>query len=146
MKHVITKLSIICALAMAFLPATTRAADLSTRDQQFLAGYEQIRAALAADDLSGAQKAAASLPDSGTDLAKTKSLDQARAAFGKLSNQAVTLVSGQTGFHVFHCDMAKKDWVQTSTTVGNPYLGKEMAGCGQMKEAVMSGCGMSGCK
>lgn len=146
MKHLITKLSIICALALPFLPATTRAGGLSARDKQFLAGYEQIRAALATDNLSGAQKAAASLPDSGTDLAMAESLDQARAAFGKLSDKAVTLVSGQTGFHVFHCDMANKDWVQTSTTVGNPYLGKEMAGCGQMKEAGMSGCGMSGCK
>ena len=146
MKHLITKLSIICALALPFLSATTRAGELSSGDKQFLAGYEQIRAALSADDLNGAQKAAGSLPDSGTDVAKSQSLDQARVAFEKLSNKAVNLVSGQPGFYVFHCDMAKKDWVQTSTTVGNPYLGKEMAGCGQMKEAGMSGCGMSGCK
>ena len=27
--------------------------------------------------------------------------------------------------------MAKADWLQTASTVNNPYLGKEMAHCGQ---------------
>jgi hypothetical protein len=61
--HLITKLFVLCAIALAFLPAATRAGDLSSHDKQFLAGYEQIRAALAADDLNGARKAAVSLPD-----------------------------------------------------------------------------------
>jgi len=30
--------------------------------------------------------------------------------------------------------MLKKDWVQTSEKIGNPYYGKEMAGCGEIKK------------
>ena len=131
--HLTIKLFIICALVLPFLSATTRGSGLTSHDKQFLAGYEQIRTALAADDLNGAKKAAASLPDAGTDIAKSQSLDQARAAFAKLSDAAVKLASGQPGYHVAHCSMANKDWVQTSTTIGNPYLGKDMAGCGEIK-------------
>jgi len=134
LTRLITHLSIVCALALPFLPATSRAADLSAHDKQFLAGYEQIRAALAKDDLSAAQKAAAALADAGTAVAKSQSLDQARAAFAKLSDQAIHLAAGQSSLHVLHCDMANKDWVQTSVVVGNPYLGKEMAGCGELKK------------
>jgi hypothetical protein len=131
--HPIIYLSVLCALAISFLSAGIRAADLSPSDKQFLAGYEQIQTALAADDLSGARKAAASLAVSGTDLAKSQTLEQARAAFEKLSEKAIKLASGRPGFHVFHCSMANKDWVQTSTAGANPYLGKEMAGCGEIK-------------
>jgi hypothetical protein len=131
--HLITKLFIVFTLALTFLPDASRAGDLSSHDKQFLAAYEQIRAALAADDLNGAKKAAASLPDTGADIAKSQSLDQARATFAKLSDEAVKIASGQPGYHVVHCSMANKDWVQTSTTIGNPYLGKDMAGCGEIK-------------
>ena len=131
--HLITKLFIVCTLAPTFLTVASRAEDLTSHDRQFLAGYEQIRAALAADDLSGAKKAAAALSDSGTAIAKSQSLDQARVAFAKLSDEAVKIASGQPGYHVVHCSMANKDWVQTSTTIGNPYLGKDMAGCGEIK-------------
>lgn len=134
-NHLITKLFIVCAIALPFIAgATARAGDLSSQDKQFLAGYEQIRAALAADDLNGAKKAAASLPDSGAAIVKSQSLDQARASFGKLSDAAVKLASGQPGYHILYCSMANKDWVQTSTTAGNPYLGKDMAGCGEIKK------------
>ena len=133
-NHLITKLFVLFAIALAFLPGTTRAGDLSSHDKQFLAGYEQIRAALAADDLNGAKKAAASLPDSGAALAKSQSLGEARTSFTKLSDEAVKLAAGQPGYHVLHCSMANKDWVQTSATVGNPYLGADMAGCGEIKQ------------
>jgi hypothetical protein len=133
MDHLNAKLFVVCALALAFLSAASRAGELSSHDKQFLAGYEQIRAALATDDLKGAKKAAATLPDSGAAIAKSESLDQARVSFEKLSVEAVKLASGQPGYHVVHCSMANKDWVQTSTTIGNPYLGKDIAGCGEIK-------------
>jgi hypothetical protein len=30
--------------------------------------------------------------------------------------------------------MLKKEWVQTSTTISNPYGGKEMVSCGEIKK------------
>ncbi len=84
-------------------------------------------------NLSTAKSAAKDLGEEGSDIAKAGSLKDARAGFEKLSSRAKTLVADQTGYHVFQCPMLKKDWVQTSTTVANPYGGKDMVGCGEIK-------------
>ncbi len=128
-------LFVLCALVITLIvPSISRGGELSADDKKFLAGYEQIRAALAADDLAAAQKAAASLADAGADISKSSSLTEARAAFAKLSGQAIKLASGQPGFFILHCPMLDKDWVQTSPNVGNPYAGKEMLTCGELKK------------
>ncbi len=116
-----------CALSL-------QAANLSDQDKQFLTAYGKARDALVADDLAGAKKAGTDLGSDGADLSKSKSLDEARAAFGKLSDKAVKLAAGQSGYYVAHCPMKNKDWVQTSTIIANPYGGKEMIGCGEIKK------------
>jgi hypothetical protein len=127
--------SIITILAIGVLNLSTAfAAELSSNDRQFLAGYEQVRAALAADDLIAARKAATALSETGSAIAKSSSLEEARAAFAKLSEEAVKLAGGQPGYYVLHCGMVNKDWVQTSKQPSNPYAGKEMAGCGEVKK------------
>jgi len=108
-------------------------AELAQGDKQFLTNYEKVRAALAADDLASAKKAGTELGEPGAALAKSDSLKTARAEFGKLSDRAVTLAKGQTGYHVMHCPMLNKDWVQPSKEVSNPYGGKEMLTCGEVK-------------
>ncbi len=113
---------------------STFAANLSDKDKQFLTGYEKIRSALAADDLSNARTAAADLGDDGAVLAKSSSLKEARVAFEKLSDRAKQLANGQPGYFVVNCPMLKKDWVQTSEKIGNPYYGKEMATCGEIRK------------
>ena len=129
MKKTITYFVAVClALNLA------AAASLSDNDRQFLAAYEKVRSALAADDLGGAKAAADNLGDAGADLAKSTSLKEARVAFEKLSDKAKQLVAGQSGYYVVNCPMLKKDWVQTSEKIGNPYYGKEMAGCGEIKK------------
>ena len=110
------------------------AANLSDKDKQFLTGYEKVHNALAADELSAAKSAAKDLGDEGAEIAKANSLKDARASFEKLSGRAKALVAGQSGYHVFHCPMLNKDWVQTSTKVANPYGGKEMMGCGEIQK------------
>lgn len=128
-------LAITLALSVSgFLTASATAANLSDKDKQFLADYEKAHAALVADDLARAKAAAADLGDAGTDLAKSASLKEARAAFEKLSAQAKQLAAGQPGYHAFHCPMLNKDWVQTSTTTANPYGGKAMVSCGEMQK------------
>src|SRR6266542_3526548 len=120
--------------AATALAVSLQAAALSDQDKQFFAAYGKAHDALVAEDLAAAKKAGPDLGHDGADLSKSKSLDEARAAFGKLSDKAVKLASGQSGYYVAHCPMKNKDWVQTSTTIANPYGGKEMVSCGEIKK------------
>ena len=122
------------ALAVIAIALSVHAADLSDNEKQFLAGYEKIHIALAADDLATAKSAARELGDEGSDITKAGTLKDARAAFEKLSSRAKTLVAGQSGYYVVHCPMVQKDWVQTSVKIANPYAGKEMVICGEIKK------------
>ena len=122
------------AIAAIAVAVAAQAANLSDKDKQFLAGYEKVHTALADDDLVSANAAAKDLGEGGSDIAKATSLTDARAAFEKLSSRAKTLVAGQSGYYTFHCPMLKKDWVQTSMTVANPFGGKSMSGCGEIQK------------
>lgn len=128
--HLIT-LTFVC---IALTTVLVEAAPLSGADKQFLARYEKVHSALAADDLGAAKTAAGDLGEEGAALAKSNSLKEARAAFEKLSDKAKQLVTGQSGYYVVNCPMLKKDWVQTSEKIANPYGGKEMATCGEIKK------------
>jgi len=115
-------------------PSALFAAELSSGDKQFLTGYEQVRTALASDDLGAAQKTAAPLGEPGAAIANSKSLEEARTAFAALSGDAIKLAAGQPGYYVLHCSMVNKDWVQTSKQPSNPFAGKSMAACGVVKQ------------
>lgn len=134
MKKQLHSIIVILSIVAVHFSSSLSGAELSQDGKQFLAGYEKVRAALATDDLGTAQKAAADLGNPGAAVAQSKSLAEARTAFEKLSAEAIKLSDGQPGYHVAHCDMVKKDWVQTSTQISNPYTGKEMAGCGEIKK------------
>ena len=110
------------------------AAPLSDNDKLFLARYEKVRSALAADDLASAKTAAGDLGVEAAALSKSNSLKEARIAFDKLSEKAKQLADGQSGYYIVNCPMVKKDWVQTSQTIGNPYYGKQMLSCGEIKK------------
>ena len=127
-------INLLVTSCIALSSALTQAAPLSETDKQFLARYEKVHSALAADDLRAATTAAGDLGEEGADLAKSSSLKDARVAFEKLSDKAKQLVTGQSGYYVVNCPMLKKDWVQTSGTIANPYGGKEMVTCGEIKK------------
>lgn len=136
MKNSILNFRILLAamIASTVIGLSVQAADLSDKDRQFLAGYEKAHTALTADDLAAVKSAAKELGDEGATLANAKSLDDARAAFEKLSDKAKSMIAGQSGFYVVHCPMLKKDWVQTSDKIANPYGGKTMTTCGEIKK------------
>ena len=134
MKYLNNSLASLLVAALAFIATSAQAANLSDKDKQFLAGYEKIHTALVADDLATAKAAATELVDSGSDIATANSLKDARNGFEKLSARAKTIAAGQSGYHVAHCPMLNKDWVQTSTTISNPYGGKGMVGCGEIQK------------
>lgn len=127
------RLTFFCLLTQAWLGFTARAGDLSASDKFFLEGYEQLRAALAADDLTTANAVAEKLTSSGFEVPKSETLERARQAFVKPSEIAIRLTAGQPGYYVVHCPMLNKDWVQTTKQIGNPYAGKSMVDCGVIK-------------
>ncbi len=131
MRH-LTRFATIALLAMS--TSLSYAADLSSHDKQFLDGYEKVRSALAADDLNGAKQAAAALGEQGAALSSSDKLTAARTEFEKLSSRAIELGRGQDGYYVANCPMLKKDWLQTSTKISNPYAGKSMPECGVIKK------------
>ena len=122
---------VLCALA-SVLPL--RSADLSEADKQFLANYEHVRAALAVDDLAQTKKAAVALAEEGAAIANAQTIASARDAFAVLSEHAIKLAAGQSGYYVVNCPMLKKDWVQPSGTISNPYAGSSMPTCGMIKK------------
>lgn len=146
---------LLCTLGFAGLcsllaSANDTSAPLNDAQKQFLADYELIRAALAADDLAAAQKAAAPVAErdsqssekktqtrreSAGKLAKAGNLEAAREAFKSLSKSAVHLAEGKEGYYVAHCPMVSNeegDWVQTTKRINNPYMGKAMLTCGSI--------------
>jgi hypothetical protein len=126
---------LLAAVAVFALTFSAQAAvNLSDNEKQFLAGYEKIHDALVSDDLAATKTAANSLGKEGSEIANASSLKDARAGFEKLSSRAKALAAGQSGYHVVHCPMLNKDWVQTSTTVANPYGGKGMVTCGEVQK------------
>ena len=148
---------LLCALGFTGLcsliaGAHDTSAPLNVTQKQFLADYEVIRAALAADDLAAAQKAAAPVAERDTQssekkiqtrgesagkLAKAGNLEAAREAFKSLSKSAVHLAEGKEGYYVAHCPMVPNeegDWVQTTKRINNPYMGKAMLTCGSIEK------------
>ena len=128
--------SFLCGLLALVVPAAVHAADPPSPDaEKFLVPYEQALKALVDGDLNATKDAAHAFPNgAGDKLQNAKDLKAAREAFADLSVTAEKLAAGQPGYHVFYCPMVKKDWVQQTTTVANPYLGKEMLTCGMEKK------------
>lgn len=124
-----------------------------------LTGYEQLRAALANDDTTPVAALATKLEAPAAALAEAKKpgaddlvkavaalkaaidVKAARLAFGDLSRGVVAAVAAdatlQPGRFLFSCPMAAgyQQWVQLSSTMANPYMGKRMLGCGEAKAA-----------
>jgi hypothetical protein len=70
-------------------------------------------------------------------LAAARDLKKAREAFKPLSASLVKYLAdnkaGKGTYHEAYCPMVKASWLQTDTTVKNPYMGKSMLDCGELK-------------
>ena len=126
----------VLALAVAAAVAPARAAQpLSDADMKFMTIYEQIQKGLVTNNLNVAKDAAHALANSeGDPIKNAKDIKEARSAFATLSQHAEKIVAGNPQYHVFNCPMVNKDWVQSTTTVANPYLGADMLTCGVEKK------------
>jgi hypothetical protein len=70
-------------------------------------------------------------------LAKAKDLKAARDAFKPLSSSLIKYLAdnkaGKGTYHEAYCPMVKASWLQTSKDITNPYMGKMMLTCGELK-------------
>ena len=131
-------LSLFLAGLVGLSASSLLAADPPNPDaEKFLIPYEQVLKALVQEDLPAAKQAAHTLPDNaGSDIENAKDLKAARDAFHKVSETAVKMAGGVPGYHVFYCPMTKGNWtwVQQTTSIANPYMGKDMLTCGVEKK------------
>jgi hypothetical protein len=145
MRITLRFLPIVAALAAGFVQlASAKDAPMKS---EVLSAYVKIADALAADDLAAAQASATALAGSAgisdqfqiakqaTAVAKAADLAAAREGFKVLSTSIEPLAASKKGYVVMTCTMANADWVQTSSEVKNPYLGKAMLNCGEPKKA-----------
>jgi len=115
--------------------------------------YLKIQAALVQDSTNGVGENAAAISKivNGDDkkafppqvareadaLAKAGDVSAAREAFKPLSKSLIQYLAGHKVHSDFftevYCPMADASWLQTDTEVHNPYLGKSMPGCGEIK-------------
>jgi len=159
MKNIIKILALaLFVLGASIARAHDKSVAINDAQKAFLSQYETLRAALAADDLSAAKKAAETIAsnapaatlakegetqhaaayiDAAKKLASADSLDAARDAFKVISKRAVHLASSQKGYYHAHCPMVPNEegnWVQTTKKISNPYLGKKMPTCGSIED------------
>jgi len=139
------KIASLFALVFAFVLFPLAAAD--NVHPNTLKQYEAVRAALVMDNLAGAKKAATDLAsaakaesaeniaEASQKIADSPSLKEARIAFLAVSIAIEKIVKGQPGYFIVTCPMIKGSvWVQTTEKIGNPYAGKEMPECGEIKK------------
>ena len=145
MKKVLS--TITCILAAGLFAASASARQATSEEAACLKAYHQVYDALAKDDLATAKKLAGELaekaaaakcsttPQRAAELAKSDSLEKAREHFKAISEECIKMAAGVEGQYVFTCPMAKADWLQTdSKQVSNPYMGKKMPTCGEIRK------------
>jgi nitrogen fixation/metabolism regulation signal transduction histidine kinase len=70
-------------------------------------------------------------------LAQAKDLKAAREAFKPLSASLVKYLAdkkaGKGVYHEVYCPMANANWLQLGKDIRNPYYGKDMLDCGELK-------------
>ena len=114
--------------------------------------YLKIQAALANDSLTGVAENAkaiakavqgeakilpASIGAQAEALSQTSDLSSARAAFKPLSDTLIKYLAdshGKDAYVQVYCPMAQASWLQKDETVNNPYMGRRMAGCGEIQK------------
>lgn len=136
----------------AFIVFGSRPHRLTEEDRALLARYEEIRSALAHDDLEAAKRAATAMQEQWNDrpvvadasrqLAESDALETARLAFSVISKQAVELAARNDGYYVMWCAMPcpmkcspcltdrMGRWVQRAPVPENPFMGLTQSRCG----------------
>ncbi|HEX5400260.1 MAG TPA: DUF3347 domain-containing protein [Verrucomicrobiae bacterium] len=146
---------LVAAIVGIFSIAVARAADNPALMQPVKSVYDhylKIQTALAGDSLSGVKENAqaiaksveadsmkmlpASVATEANAVARAGDLKAARAAFKPLSDSLIKYLAehkARDAYVQVYCPMADANWLQADKKVANPYLGKEMPTCGEIK-------------
>ena len=135
--------------ALLISASSAAAADLPSA---LVDPYLRIHTALAGDRMDGvklnaatvtAQAAklgtgAASIEAASKKLEMAADLPAARTAFGELSQAMLAYANGTKSslgpdVHELYCPMVQKSWLQKGKATQNPYYGKAMLTCGELK-------------
>lgn len=115
--------------------------------------YLKVQSELAGDSLKGVEEHASAIAKAvrgdtmkmlspevaaqAETVAKAKDLKSARTAFKSLSASLVKYLAdnkaGKGIYHEAYCPMAKASWLQSGKEIKNPYYGKSMLDCGELK-------------
>ena len=125
---------------------------LSETEKTTLDRYEDIRAALATDDLRTAKRAgdalaeslkadAGAMPAAPAMLADSRAIasattpDKAREAFKSMSAALIQTMDGVQGLYVFDSPYpAGSSWIQNQPKIDNPYVGKALHDLGSIRK------------
>jgi uncharacterized protein DUF3347 len=124
----------------------------SSMPESIVQPYLKIQDALARDSVDGVRANAGELATAATtlgapamkidtsalQLASADDIADARDKFGTLSDAIVTYMDGlhltpPEGVRVAFCPMKAKPWMQTGSTLANPYYGSSMPTCGSFR-------------
>jgi protein SCO1/2 len=80
---------------------------------------------------------AAAIEAAAADLARQTTIEDARRAFGAMSDVLIAYLRGDAasfgdGVRVAYCPMVRKSWLQKDGPVANPYYGSRMRSCGEL--------------
>lgn len=148
-------------------PASAQAQSSGTPAQKLVNAYIQLQTRLSHDDVAGAKTAfvtlQSALKDKSLDLdaevskkmssaaaqgAAAKEIEDARAAFGAVSDAMLSYLAKSTNplstsLTVAHCPMALDNkgakWLQLGDKIENPYFGASMLRCGSVEKTVKPG-------
>jgi hypothetical protein len=101
-------------------------------------GIGEHAAAIAAAAKSGQVKGLpADTEKNAETLAKAKDIKSARLAFKPLSSDFIKYraddKAAKSAYHEAFCPMARAGWLQTGKEIRNPYYGKSMLDCGELR-------------
>lgn len=121
-------------LADTMTDVTMHAKAIESRMDEFEKEFDARDAGVPAEKSAECQALLPEVSSAAEMLAETEDLDQAREALFALSKPIgrYRKLAGVEGSMVVFCSMANKAWIQPHGDIGNPYLGQEMATCGQV--------------
>ncbi len=118
------------------------AADNSKAANEAAKNFTIALKAVPAGQMDGNQKKiweqyAEKLRYDGEHINESTAIAHQREHFGSLSVNLFAVLkafkNNELVVYQQYCPMAKKSWISESSTIKNPYLGKQMPGCGETK-------------
>ncbi len=108
--------------------------DVADQALEIMQLAESAAGELCSADAGECPEALVAIGRSASTLQDATSIDDARQAFGELSDAFIEYREGVDGPKpvVAHCSMADRSWLQPKGEIGNPYYGQEMARCGEV--------------